>query len=102
MNGVVNLSPGKEFDEINRFWQGCPTIARTKGGRLYAGWYSGGTCEPSLKNYNLLVKSDDNGRSWSRPVLVIPSLEDEAICCIDIQLFIDPEYRMWIFWTQRV
>ena len=101
MHGVIDLDPGMEFDEINRFWQGCPTIARTRGGRLYAGWYSCGTREPSLKNYNLLVRSDDNGRSWSRPVLVIPSLEAEAICCIDIQLFIDPEYRMWIFWTQR-
>ena len=101
MHGVIDLDPGMEFDEIHRFWQGCPTIARTRGGRLYAGWYSGGTREPSLKNYNLLVRSDDNGRSWSRPVLVIPSLEDEAICCIDIQLFVDPEYRMWIFWTQR-
>ena len=101
MRGVIDLDPGKEFDEINRFWQGCPTIARTRGGRLFAGWYTGGTREPSLKNYNLLVKSDDNGRSWSRPVLVIPSLEADAVCCIDIQLFIDPEYRMWIFWTQR-
>ena len=34
-------------------------------------------------------------------MLVIPSMEDKEICCIDIQLFIDPECRMWIFWTQR-
>ena len=83
VNGVLNLNPGKEFDENNRFWQGCPTIARTRGGRLYAGWYAGGTREPSLYNYNVLVKSDDNGRTWSRPVLVIPSLKDDIICCID-------------------
>ena len=101
VNGVLNLNPGKEFDENNRFWQGCPTIARTRGGRLYAGWYAGGTREPSLYNYNVLVKSDDNGRTWSRPVLVIPSLKDDIICCIDIQLFIDPSDRLWMFWTQR-
>ena len=98
---VLNCAPDAEFDEAYRFWQGCPTIARTRGGRLFAGWYTGGTVEPSFKNYNLLVQSDDSGRTWSRPVLVIPSLEDKEICCIDIQLFIDPEYRMWIFWTQR-
>lgn len=101
MHGVLNLSPGIEFAESQRFWQGCPTILRTPKGRLYAGWYSGGSREPSLRNYNVLVKSDDNGRHWSEPLLVIPSLREHIICCIDIQLFLDPADRMWIFWTQR-
>ena len=101
MDNLINLSPGEEFSEKNRFWQGCPTILRTPGGRLYAGWYSGGTREPSLYNCNLLVKSDDDGRSWSEPVLVINSRKDELVCCIDIQLFLDNSSRMWIFWTQR-
>ena len=99
--GGLKFCPDGRFDESKRFWQGCPTIARTRGGRLYAGWYSGGSREPSLDNYNVLVRSDDNGRSWSCPVLVIPSLKDQEICCIDIQLFTDPEWRLWIFWTQR-
>lgn len=101
MHGVLNFSPGSEFDEAKRFWQGCPTILRTPKGRLYAGWYSGGSREPSLRNYNVLVRSDDNGRHWSEPLLVIPSLRKELICCIDIQLFLDPSGKMWIFWTRR-
>lgn len=101
MENTLNFAPDDNFSEKKRFWQGCPTILRTPKGRLYAGWYSGGTREPSLCNYNLLVKSDDNGRSWSKPLLVIPSLKDELICCIDIQLFLDPTQRMWIFWTRR-
>ena len=101
MKCILNLNPGVEFSESRRFWQGCPTIARTAGGRLYAGWYSGGTREPSLGNYNVLVKSDDNGRSWSEPILTIPSLKEDITCCIDIQLFTAPDGRMWIFWTLR-
>ena len=98
---LLNLAPGTEFSEKYRFWQGCPTIVRTSGGKLYAGWYSGGTREPSLYNYNVVVKSEDDGRSWSEPVLVIPSLKAENICSIDIQFFMDPSSRMWIFWTRR-
>ena len=43
------------FDEDIRQYQGCPTIAITRGGRIYMGWYAGGTGEPRLENYNLLV-----------------------------------------------
>ncbi|MBO4548950.1 MAG: exo-alpha-sialidase, partial [Abditibacteriota bacterium] len=58
------------FDESLRRFQGVPTIAVTRGGRIYLGWYAGGTTEPHIDNYNLLVYSDDGGRTWSRPLMV--------------------------------
>ena len=50
----------KYFESI-RIFQGCPTIAVTKGGRIYLGWYAGGLREPHMNNYNLLIYSDDKG-----------------------------------------
>ena len=35
---IINTAPGEEYAERFRFWQGCPTILRTPGGRLFAGW----------------------------------------------------------------
>ena len=54
----IITDPGEEFQVSHRYWQGCPTILRTPRGRLYAGWYSGGTGEPDPENYNLLIKSE--------------------------------------------
>lgn len=98
---IVNTSPGEEFQLSRRFWQGCPTILRTPKGRLYAGWYSGGTGEPAPENYNLLIKSDDEGWNWSPPVAVVASDMKNEYIAIDIQLWLDPFNRMWMFITQR-
>ena len=38
---------------------------------------------------------------WSDPILAIESLKEEYTICIDIQLWLDPQNKMWIFWTQR-
>ncbi len=91
--------PGEAYSLDFRKWQGCPTIARTAGGRLWAGWYSGGICEPDENNYNLLVYSDDEGSTWSDPVLVIDSRPEIRLRAMDIQLWMDPAEKLWVFWT---
>ena len=96
----VNFSPGSEYDETKRFWQGCPTILRTPRGRLFAGWYSGGMGEPHWENYNLLIRSDDNGMTWSKPELVISGSPEDDFATIDIQLWLDPLGRMWLFFAK--
>ena len=87
--------PGK------RQWQGCPTIAITPGGRIYAGWYTGGSREPHINNYNLLIYSDDKGKSWSEPILIIPGNEDLAVQALDIQLWTAPDGRLFVFCVQN-
>lgn len=96
----IDFHPGAAYAESERLWQGCPTLARTEKGRLWAGWYSGGIREPDEENYNLLVYSDDNGSTWSEPVLVIKSIPERKLRAMDIQLWIDPNRQMWVFWTQ--
>ncbi len=90
-----------KFAENIRQFQGCPTIAVTKGGRIFMGWYSGGTCEPHIDNYNLVIYSDDDGETWSEPVCVIESSREHCYQALDIQLWIDPEGALNIFWVQN-
>lgn len=91
----------RKYDEAIRQFQGCPTIAVTKGGRIFLAWYSGGIREPHMDNYNLLIYSDDNGTSWSEPVLVIPSNKEKCIHALDIQLWISPQGKLHVFWVQN-
>ena len=90
----------KYFESI-RIFQGCPTIAVTKGGRIYLGWYAGGLREPHMNNYNLLIYSDDKGATWSEPLLVIPSSYENNVHALDIQLFIDPDGSLHVLWVQN-
>lgn len=90
-----------KYEERIRQFQGCPTLATTKGGRIYLGWYSGGTTEPHIENYNLLHYSDDNGKSWSKPLLVIPSNKELGIHALDIQLWTAPDGTLHVFWVQN-
>lgn len=97
---VIRCPKDPRYGESIRKFQGCPTIAVTRNGRIYLGWYSGGVREPDMDNYNLLVYSDD-GRSWSDPILVIPSNREKYIHALDIQLWISPDNRLYVYWVQN-
>ena len=89
------------FSERERAFQGCPTVAVTRGGRIFLGWYSGGTREPHIDNYNLIVYSDDGGKSFSKPYLVIPGSRELGIHSLDIQLWTAPDGALHVFWVQN-
>lgn len=91
---------GDRFERQNRLYQGCPTIASTPGGKLYAGWYSGGSREPSLLNYNIVARSNDGGLSWTE-LFAIDGYADERLQSLDIQFFTAPDGRLWVCWVQR-
>jgi hypothetical protein len=82
---------------MKRLWQGIPGIERTRKGRLYATFYSGGKGEGS-ENFVLLLKSDDNGLTWSDPLYVIDP--PDKVRAFDPCLWIDPLGRLWWFWSQ--
>ncbi len=94
---VVTHSPGDRYATSSRSWQGIPGIERTSSGRLYATWYSGGKSE-GPDNYVLLVHSEDNGKSWNEPELVIDP--PGKVRAFDPVLWIDPLGRLWWFWAQ--
>lgn len=98
---IMNPKEQKYVDPSIRDFQGCPTVAVTPRGRIYAGWYAGGTREPHMDNFNLLVYSDDCGESWSAPLLVIPSNKELCIHALDIQLWMAPNGSLHLYWVQN-
>ncbi len=93
----VLQNPGDTYAGSTRSFQGIPGIARTGQGRLFATWYGGGP-EEGPDNYVMLVRSDDDGVTWTEPFLIIdPPGKTRAY---DPCLWMDPDGRVWLFWAQ--
>lgn len=87
----------RKYHVNNRMWQGIPGIEKSGKGRLLVTFYSGGEKE-GPGNYVVLIKSEDDGITWSDAVAVIdPGLPKRAF---DPVLWIDPEGKLWWFWSQ--
>lgn len=98
---VIYKPTDPKYAESIRRFQGCPTIAVTKKGRIFLGWYSGGVKEPHIENYNILTYSDDDGKTFGKPYIVIPSDESRLVHALDIQLWVAPTGALWLFWVQN-
>lgn len=85
----------KNFTAGHRLWQGIPSIERTKAGRVFLTFYSGGVKE-EIGNYSMLVVSED-GVHFSEPVAVA---YQEQYRCFDPCLWIDPLGRLWFTWAE--
>lgn len=94
----VPVTPvAEKHAECNRTHQGIPSLARSRGGRLFAVWYAGGHGE-CRDNYVIMTISDDQGKSWRECYVVDPpTLEVRAF---DSTLWVDPQGRLWWFWSQ--
>lgn len=86
------------YEELTRNWQGVTSIEVTDGGRLYASWVSGGNGEPRAENYDVIVYSDDGGKTWN-DLWVIDHPNDQ-VKINDAQLWLDPDGTLWIFYCQ--
>jgi hypothetical protein len=94
----VDADPGPAYESGARAWQGIPGLERTPDGRLWATWYSGGETE-GPENYVVLVASDDGGRTWGTPRLVVDP--PGQVRAFDPCLWVDPLDRLWLFWAQE-
>lgn len=86
----------KKYTTENRIWQGISSIEVTHKGRIFVTFYSGNVKE-HYGNFVLLIKSDDDGKTFSEPVAV--AYKDEDHRCYDPVLWIDPLGRLWFIWA---
>lgn len=94
---IYNPTEG-EYIDGNRLWQGIPSMTKdAQSGRLWATWYAGGEGEGAY-NFALLYTSTDDGKNWKGPVLAIDHAYPVRV--FDPNLWIDPDGRMWMFWSQ--
>lgn len=94
---AVNFSPGPEYGDDKRLFQGIASVERAPGGRLWAVWYSGGQGESCL-NYSVLATSGDGGESWSGPQLIIDP--PGSVRAAEPNVWLDPNGKLWLFWNQ--
>ena len=94
---MVNSDLGPQYADSVRAFQGIPGIERAANGRLWATWYGGGTGE-GPDNFVVLVTSGDNGKTWSKPKLVVDT--PGPVRAFDPCLWRDPQNRLWLFWAQ--
>lgn len=92
----LNWNPGPEYASSTRPFQGCPSLAVTPGGRLWAFWLAGGINE-GPENYVVLTTSGDGGKTWSPPKLVI----DPPYRASEAGAWVDPEGKLWLMWNMH-
>jgi hypothetical protein len=97
VTAVLTTEPGPEYQSDVRLYQGIPGIERDKSGRLWATWYTGGRGE-GIDNYVVVVNSDDDGITWSKPKLVIDPPGDAR--AFDPCLWVDPQGNLILFYAQ--
>ena len=97
---VPNCSPGPDYADSARMFQGIPGIERAANGRLWATWYGGGVTEDE-HNYILLYTSGDEGASWQQ-VLVLDPDGAGPVRAFDPCLWHDPAGKLWLFWAQEI
>ena len=64
----LNTSPLPKYDYDQLAYGMTIGIARTPGGRLWSCWVAG---EDGAKAFFVCAVSDDDGETWSKPLLVI-------------------------------
>lgn len=99
---VVNTRPGPEYDDAVRPGNMVIGIDRTPKGRLWAAWVGNGD---SPNGFFLLASSDDDGKTWSRPRVVIDPTDPPGAPqrrALVGNVWTDPLGRLWLFFDQSL
>ena len=74
-------------------WRISNGVERTKNGRLFVAIASGADYEDRLGNYVFVIKSDDDGKTWSEPIALAYLGVDYRVN--DAGLWISPKGELW-------
>ena len=98
----INTSPSAKYTYAEQDYVMTLTSERTPKGRHWAAWIGG---EDGPKAFLLAAKSDDDGKTWSEPCLVIDAhlpkfpVARTVICG---NFWTDPSGRLWLFFDQSM
>ena len=99
---AIQTSPGPQYDDAIRPGNMIIGIDRTPKGRLWAAWIGNGD---SPNGFLMLASSDDQGKSWSKPRVVIdptdPPNSPQRRTLVG-NVWTDPEGRLWVFFDQSL
>ncbi len=95
----VNFTPGPEYADSNRCFGIASSMACTPGGRLWCGFTSGGNGEGQL-NYGVVVRSDDDGETWTPPAIVFDAHDEGMIRSDHVTTWTAPTGALWIMWSR--
>jgi predicted neuraminidase len=102
---MINTSPGPEYDAEKRPGNMVIGMGRTPKGRIWAAWVGNGD---SPNGFFMLATSDDDGKTWSKPRLVIDPQDGELHGvryerrALVGNLWTDPLGRLWCFFDQSL
>lgn len=101
----INTAPGPEYDADRRPGNMIIGLDRTPKGRLWAAWVGNGD---SANGFFMLATSDDDGKTWSKPRVVIDP-QDGVLNGVRYErralvgnLWTDPLGRLWCFFDQSL
>lgn len=102
---LINTNPGPEYDDKVRIGNMIIGIDQTPKGRLWAAWVGNGD---SPNGFFMLGSSDDGGKTWSKPRVVIDPQDGELNGvryerrALVGNLWTDPLGRLWCFFDQSL
>lgn len=99
---IPNPNSTKDYARAKRTCTGVPSLAVSRGGRLWAAWFSGTTpgeiIERCPNAYVVVSTSGDGGKTW-KEVLAIDPDGAGPLKAYDPHPWIDPDGRLWVFFT---
>jgi hypothetical protein len=98
---VKNPADYYRYSVDSRRFSGIPSLAVAGNGRLWATWYAGSTPDEDVNNYVVLATSGTQGDCWEELLVVDPD-GNGPVRAYDPELWIDPDGRLWFFWTQTI
>lgn len=94
-------NPGQEFQDEVRSGAMIIGMDRTPKGRMWGCWTGTGD---KKDGYFLLARSNDDGVTWSKPVLAVgvrTSVAQKRFGALVGNLWTDPKGRLWLFFDQQ-
>jgi len=94
-------APLPQHAVTNRAFTGIPSMAVSRGGRLWATWYAGVTPGEDQNNYVVLSTSGDQGKTWKEVLIADPD-GDGPRRTFDPELWLAPDGKVRWFFADRL